>query len=406
MSFFRRWFGGGGLSNPDEGAQSSGPDTRVTQSGITVTDESAMKLSAVWSCARLISETVGSLPLGVFERTAEGRDAIEKHYLYELLRVSPNDLMTPLEFREALTLQLSLYGNGYALIERLENGKPYSLTPLRPDCMTPVKEAGTVTYHYQTTKGEMIFAKESIFHLKGFSLDGLVGLSVLAYSRNAMGITVSADQFASKAFSSGGRPSGVLMVDSILRPEQREQLRKIYENITVSDTGLWVLEGGTKYETIDIPPDDMQMLQSRQYQLGDIARFFRVPSFLINDTEKSTSWGSGIEQQNLGFLTYTLRPYLTRWESTISDALLSRGDRRKYFVEHSVEGLLRADSAARASFYSSASQNGWMSRNEIRKKENLPPVDGGDDLTVQVNLVPVDQLEKIGGNQTQPDRNM
>jgi HK97 family phage portal protein len=392
MSWFSRWFGTGGLTNPDEGPHIAGPTSTRTESGLNLSDERAMQLSAVWSCVRLISETVGSLPLGVYERTADGRRAVSDHFLYELLRVSPNDLMSPLEFREAMTVQLALWGNGYAYIERNARGVPLSLTPLHPAQMTPVKEAGTVTYHYQTNKGEHIYAKESILHLKGFSVDGIVGLSPLAYARHTMGISASADQFASKSFSSGGRPSGVLMVDRILTDTQREQLRDIYENITVSDTGLWVLEGGTSYQAIDIPPDDMQMLESRQFQLSDIARFFRVPSHMINDGSQATAWGSGIEQLNIGFLTYTLRPYLTRWESAVADSLLDRTARRRYFVEHNVEGLLRADSAARASFYATAAQNGWMSRNEIRRKENLPPVDGADELTVQVNLTPVDEL--------------
>jgi HK97 family phage portal protein len=196
-----------------------------------------------------------------------------------------------------------------------------------------------------------------------------------------------------------------MTVDRILTTEQRDKLREIYEGLDANS--LWVLEGGTGYQQMSLPPDDMQMLESRQFQLADIARFFRVPSHMINDTSNTTSWGSGIEQLNLGFLTYTLRPYLTRWESAVSHSLLSRTDRRKYFVEHNVEGLLRADSAARSNFYATAAQNGWMSRNEIRRKENLPPVDGADELTVQVNLTPVDQLpplqDSTNGNETTSD---
>jgi len=392
MSWFTRIFGGGGLENPDEGAQSSGPTSLKTESGLHLKDERAMQLSAVWSCVRLISETVGSLPLGVYEKTPAGRVPAEDHYLHELLRVSPNALMSPLEFREAMTLALALWGNAYAYIERNSAGRPVSLMPLHPAHMTPVREAGGLMYHYNTLKGEMIYAKESIFHLKGFSVDGIVGLSPLAYARHTLGVAASADQFAARAFSSGGRPSGVLKVDRVLSETQREALRGVYENISVADTGLWVLEGGTDYQVIDVPPDDMQLLESRQFNLSDIARFFRVPSHMINDGSQSTAWGSGIEQLNLGFLTYTLRPYLTRWESEITDALLSRADRRRYFAEHSVEGLLRADSAARASFYSQMVQNGIYSRNEVRKKENLTPIDGADELTVQVNMAPIQDL--------------
>lgn len=396
MSWFTGWFSKGGLSNPVEGIQASGSDKMSTDAGVVLTNEKAMQLSAVWSCVRLISETVGSLPLGVFERTADGRRPVEDHFLYDLLRVSPNDLMSPLEFREAMTLQLALWGNAYAVIE-WKGGRPVSLMPLHPGRVTPKREAGTITYHYNTEKGEHIYSKDSILHLRGFGVEGIVGLSPLAYSREVMGITAAADGYASKAFTSGARPSGVLTVDRVLSTDQRDKLREIYENL--DSNSLWVLEGGTGYQQLTLPPDDLQMLQTRQFQLSDIARFYRVPSHMINDTSNTTSWGSGIEQLNLGFLTYTLRPYLTRWESSIADALLSRTDRRKYFVEHNVEGLLRADTAGRANFYSTALQNGWMSRAEVRAKENLPKKDNTDDLTVQVNMTPIQDLPSATGGQ-------
>jgi HK97 family phage portal protein len=189
-------------------------------------------------------------------------------------------------------------------------------------------------------------------------------------------------------------------LSQFLNKEQRDQARKIYSDITAgaeNATNSWVLEGGAKYEAIDIPPDDLQMLESRQFQLAEIARFFRVPSHLINDSEKSTTWGSGLEQLNLAFLQYTLNPYLRQWESVISDSLLTAPDKRRVIVEHNVEGLLRADSAGRAQFYSTMAQNGLMTRNEIRRKENLPPKTGGDELTVQVNLAPVGSLPSATG---------
>jgi len=397
-SAFWRALGWGGISNKETGEQRSEPGTRSSESGIVVSDERAMQVSAVWSCARLITETVGSLPLGVFERTEDGREAIENHYLYELFRVSPNSMMTPQEFREAMTLQLVLWGNAYAKID-WAGKRPLSLTPMRPDCMTVVRGDGGLTYHYKTDKGVHVFNKANILHLKGFSVDGIVGLSTLGYASHVLGLTVSSDKYAAKSFSSGGRPVGVLTTDKLLTTDQRTQLRDIYGNINADDSdGTWVLEAGLQYQAITIPPGDMQMLQSRQFQLAEIARIFRVPSYLINDTEKSTSWGTGIEQQNIGFLTYTLRPYLSRWESAISDSLLDRAGRRKYIVSHNVEGLLRADSAARSALYASAAQNAWMTRNEIRQKENLPPKEGGDELTVQVNMTPLQDLPKVQAN--------
>jgi len=402
MGWLSRWFGSGALSNPDKGVQSSGPTTTSTDSGLVVTDENALSVSAVWSCARLITETVGSLPIAVYKRTPDGRSKLEGHYLDNLLRIAPNTLMSPLEFREAMTLSLVLRGNAYAKIDRDDDGTPFALTPLRSDLVMPVREVGTVTYHYFSDGKEYIFAKDSILHLKGFG-DGIVGLSPLAYSRDILGVSKSADTFAAKSFQGSGRYRGFISVDRLLTTEQRSALQKIYDTANADDSRTWVMEVGMKFNPTSMSADDMQMLQSRQFQLGEIARVFRVPSYLINDTEKSTSWGTGIEQQNLGFLTYTIRPYLTRWESAIEYSLLDRTSRRSIFVEHNVEGLLRADSAARAAFYSQMVQNGIMTRAEARQKENLPMIDGSDELTVQVNMAPIDQLGKVAnGNETTP----
>lgn len=401
-----RLFGVGKLANPESGAQQAGPTTRGTESGIVVSDERAMQVAAVWSCVRLISETVASLPLG-FYRTVEGDDRVKlerNHPLVELFTRRPNGMMNPQEFREAMTCQLALWGNAYARIDWIDD-RPVALTPLKPEAVTPVRMNGSITYHYATDKGVAVLAQKSVMHLKGFGTDGIIGLSPLSYARNVLGLTVSADTYAAKNFANGGRPGGVLSLDRFLEPKQREMVRDLYSNMsaTAENAGkLWVLEGGMKYESISIPPDDMQMLESRRFQLGEIARIFRVPSHLINDTEKSTSWGSGIEQLNLGFLQYTLRPYLSRWEAVIRDSLLSPVDRETVVAEHNVEGLLRADSTARASFYAQMAQNGLMTRNEIRRKENLPWMEGGDDLTAQVNLAPLEKLGDSDDSEARP----
>ncbi len=409
MSFYTsvlRFFGVGQLANPESGAQQSGPATRSTESGIVVSDERALQVAAVWSCVRLIAETVASLPLG-FYRTAEGDDRVKlerSHPLVDLFSRKPNGMMTPQEFREAMTCQLALWGNAYARIDWIGE-RPVALTPIKPEAVTPVRMNGEITYHYATDKGVAVLAQKSVMHLKGFGTDGVIGLSPLSYARNVLGLTVSADKYAASNFANGGRPGGVLSLDRFLDPKQRELVRELYSNLsaTADNAGkLWVLEGGMKYESISIPPDDMQMLESRQFQLGEIARIFRVPSHLINDSEKSTSWGSGIEQLNIAFLQYTLRPYLTRWESVIRDSLLTPVERETVVAEHNVEGLLRADSAARANFYAQMAQNGLMTRNEIRRKENLPWIDGADDLTAQVNLAPLDKLGESNASQARP----
>ncbi len=400
-----KFFGVGGLANTETGAQYSGPASRqAAESNVYVSDERALAISAVWSCVRLISETVSCLPLKFYERTGDNTrtDLDGDHYIVQLLNRKPNQSMTPTEFREAMTVQLALWGNAYARIGymgRGESRRPVTLVPLRPEHVTPMRlPDGSVAYHYNSGKGVEVLAAQSVFHLKGFSTEGIIGLSPLAYARNSLGLTVAAEQYSGAQFKNGGRPAGTLTFDKYLNADQREAARQVYQAISEGASeanNAWILEGGAKYEPINIPPDDMQMLESRTFQLGEIARFFRVPSHLINDSAKATSWGTGIEQLNLAFLQYGLNPYLKRWETTITDKLLRRADKQRVISEHSVEGLLRADSKGRSDFYSKAAQNGWMTRNEIRQKENLPPKAGGDMLTVQVNLTPADELPGI-----------
>lgn len=390
-----------GLSNAETGPQysSGGGGSEAAD----ITDERALQLSAVWSCVRLISETVACLPLGFYRRTDTGRsDLEEQHPLITLLKRTPNQSMTDVEFREAMTCQLVLWGNAYARIGWMGN-RPVNMTPLRPGHVEVIRRPdGSVFYREYRDQGTEEYEAEEIFHLKGFSAEGIIGFSPLALARQSMGLAVAAEQYSAGAFRRGGRPVGTLNFPEgvFLTEVQREQAQKLYETITNGATDSarnWILEGGAKYSPVSIPPDDLQMLQSRQFQLSEIARWFRVPSHLINDSEKSTSWGSGLEQLDLGFLKYTLTPYLRRWESTIRDTLMTPLEKRRLIVEHNVEGLLRADSKARAEFYSKMAQNGLMTRNEIRMKENLPPKEGGDELTVQVNLTPLEDLPEATG---------
>lgn len=394
---------GGALSNPEQGHHIPGPLTSRNESGVAFTDDRAMQITAVYACVKLVTQTVATLPLFLYEKTDKGRKLVTDHPAYDLLCIRPNAMMTPLDFRHSQTAQVCLGGNGYSHIE-WSGKRPVSLTPLRFGAMTPRRKENEIVYDYQTDRGLKTFPAREILHIKGFGTDGIVGLSPLRYGAQAFGVTVATEQHAAHSFSSGGRPSGVLTVDRILDPVQRDQIKKIYEQVTTSD-GLFVLEGGTKYQAIAIPPDDLQMLQSRQFQLGEIARMFGVPSFLINDTEKNTSWGTGIEQQNIGWLAYGLRAYLKQWESALNATLFTRDEQRKFYFEHSIEGLLRADSTARANLYASGIQNGWLTRNEVRSLENWPAVEGADELTAQVNMAPLDKLGQEVSNGIQTDTN-
>jgi HK97 family phage portal protein len=388
-----------GLANPQVGYQSSGGSGGAE--AVNVTDERALQLSAVWSCTRIITEAVSCLPLGFFTREANGDKTPldDDHYIVRLLKYQPNQNMTDVEFREAMTTQLVLWGNAYALIGRDTRGRPVSLIPLIPGQMDVIRNPNrTVTYVYRTNEGTEQFEAEDIFHLKGFSAEGVIGFSPIAMARHSMGLSVAAEQYSAGAFRNGGRPLGTLNFKEVLTPDQRKAAHQIHEDITsgaMNNARSWVLEGEATYTPIGIPPDDLQMLESRQFQLGEIARWFRVPSHLINDSEKSTSWGSGLEQLDLAFLKYCLTPYLKRWEKTISHSLLGRTEGRRIVIEHNVEGLLRADSKARAEYLSKMVQNGLMDRNEARQKENLPSREGADELTVQVNMTDLDQLDQV-----------
>lgn len=394
------------LWNPDRGKQSAGSVSGGSASGVTVTDQRAMQVAAVFSCIRLISEITASLPLPVYRRLPDGtREVAQDHWLSKLL-TEPNPLMTGQELREALGAGLAGWGNAYVQRVNSGSGRVVQLWPLKPDFMQVDRtDLDRIEYRYNrvgTNSGPETLQQEEVLHVKGFGLDGVMGLAPLAMARQALGLAISAEDYAASFYRNGGKPSGVLMVDRLLQPEQRQKIEEKFAGIASGDSNrLWVLEAAMQYQQITIPPEDAQMLQTRQFELAEIARFFRVPLFLLMEMEKSTSWGSGLEQQNLAFLAYSLRPYLTRIEKSINRWLLSPAERQIYYVEHNVEALLRTDSAARAQFYSTMVQNGLMTRNEVRTKENLPPMDGGNQLTVQTNLTPAEYLASIA-NKTSP----
>lgn len=402
MSWWRSFggvFGGGALQNPDKGIQKSGPSGGSSDANIVVTDERAMMVSTVFACVRILVQTGATLPLGFFTRTADGREPLDTdHYLCQLLKFRPNNFMTAKEFRQALWTQRVLWGNGYAKIKWMGE-RPVSLTPLKPEFMTVVRGDDGLVYKYSTQDGVKEYPQKQIFHLKGFSSDGVMGMSALAYARQSLGLSVSADRSAANSIN--GKASAVLELDSFPNPDQKKQLREMYGagNVTTeyqNDGGLMIVPGGMKYKGVSMPPDDLQLLESRQFQVPEICRFFGVPTVMVDGNSGATAaWPASYEQQVLSFLTFTLKPYLDEWEDVTPDSLLLGSARRSIFAEHKVEGLLRTDSAGRADFYSKMVQNGLLSRNEVRVKENLPPVEGADELTVQVNMTNLEDLPQV-----------
>lgn len=371
-------------------------DNVGSSSGQIVTVDRALQLSTVWACVRLLAETISTLPCNFFERTKDNeREMAREHPLYQILHNQPNADMTAAQFWECMMAAMLLWGD--AIAEKQMSGD----TIIGLDFLNPARlmwrrlPSGAVQWTYTDYDGtQRVIPDAKMFHISAFSTDGQVGLSTIAYGANVFGAAMAAEQSAGKIFANGMQASGVLYVDKVLGPIQREQLRSSMESFTGSTNAgkTFVCEAGQRYEQLTIKPEDAQLLETRGFSVEEICRWFRVPPFMVGHSEKSTSWGTGIEQQMIGFLTFSLRPWLTRIEQAIRRNLLTPVERKKYFAEFAIEGLMRADSAGRASFYSTALQNGWMTRNEVRTLENAPPIDGADVLTVQSNLIDINRL--------------
>ena len=369
-----------------------------TYANKTVTPDSALQLATVWACVRLLSETVATLPIGVYERLPNGgRRSASDHPLYEVLHDSPNADFTAAEFWEGVVVCLCLWGNFYAEHAR-STRRLTALTMLRPDRMSVERDDnGALIYRYRDEDATRVYQQNEIFHVRGFGAGLDVGLSPISYARQSLASAMATDESAAKLFANGLQTSGVLTTDAALKPEQRTQLEAVMAKYIGSPNAqkMMILESGLKWQAVPMNPEDAQMLQTRTFQVEEICRWFRVPPWMVGSTEKSTSWGTGLEQQMIAFLTFSLRPYLTRIEQAVRRQLIIGADKRRFYAEFSLEGLLRADSAGRAELYSKLSQHGILNRNEIRELENREPFDGGDVHTVPANLLPINMLGKV-----------
>lgn len=385
----------GGFWGQFLGAQSS--------SGKSVTVDTAMRVAAVWACVRLIAETIATLPLGVYRRLPDGsRETDASHPLYSVLSLSPNEHMSTVQFWEAMVASMLLRGNAFAQVHR-SGGRVIALTFLLPHRMRLTSKNGVLRYYYDFPgDGEREISAADLLHIPAFSLDGRVGLSPISYGADVFGSAMSADDAANGTFKSGMMPTVAFKVDRVLKPEQREDFRKYVESVSgAMNAGKSpVLESGITPEAIGINPTDAQLLESRGWSVEEVCRFFRVPPWMVGHTEKNTSWGSGLEQQVIGFLTFSLATWLRRIEKAVLKQLMSPVERLTHYAEFALEGLLRADSTARAQFYSQMVQNGIYTRDDCRVRENLPRRGGNADvLTVQTNLSPIDLLGQTNDGQ-------
>lgn len=366
----------------------------TSSSGKVVTADKAMHLSAVWSCVRLLSESISTLPLKIYIRQPDGsRKPATDHPAYSVLCRRPNSEMTSSRFMLMVVASICLRGNAF-IEKKFIGNKLVSLVPLLPQNMVVKRlDTGSLKYTYTENGNERVISVRNIMHIRGFGLDGVCGMMPMMAGRDVIGSAMAVEESAAKIFENGIQSSGFLTSDKALNDEQRERLRDYMVKFTSSRNAgkIMVLEAGLTYQGVTMNPEDAQMLESRSFSIEEICRWFRVPPYMVGHTTKQSSWASSLEGMNLLFLTHTLRPLLVNIEQEIGRCLLDSDD--EVFAEFSVEGLLRADSAGRAAYYTSALQNGWMSRNDVRRLENMPPIEGGDIYTVQLNLTQLKNLE-------------
>jgi HK97 family phage portal protein len=366
-------------------------------SGVSVSETTAMRCSAVYACVRVLAETISSLPLPVYRRLPSGgKERDINHPLYTVLHDQSNPEMTAMSFRETMVGYLALWGNAYAEIEFGGGGQVVALYPLRPDRMSVKRnDAGRLAYHYRKGSGDVaVMPFEKVLHIPGLGFNGVTGQSPIALSRDAVGLALAAEESGSTFFANDSTPGGVLTSPEIIDEEAGKKLKKSW-NAAHSGMGnsrkVAVLDGGITWQSIGIPPEDAQYIETRKFQTTEIARIFRVPPHMIQDLERATF--TNIEHQSIDFVVHTIRPWLVRIEQSILMKLFSPVERKTHVAEHLVDGLLRGDTVSRYQAYATARQNGWFNADEIRELENKNPIpDGsGKDYWRPLNMVPTSE---------------
>lgn len=355
-----------------------------TTSGKPVNERTAMQTTAVYACVRILAEAVASLPLHVYEYQDDGgKKLVHDHPLYYLLHDEPNPEMTSFVFRETLMSHLLIWGNAYAQIIRDGAGRVLGLYPLLPDKMEVQRDdRGNIYYVYSRNSdenpmfneyGNIKLKAEDVLHIPGLGFDGLIGYSPIAMAKNAVGMTLACEEYGASFFANGANPGGVLEHPGVLKDPSkvRESWNSVYRGVNNAHK-IAVLEEGMKYQQIGIPPEEAQFLETRKFQINEIARLYRIPPHMVGDLDKSSF--SNIEQQSLEFVKYTLDPWVIRWEQSLQRSLLLPGEKGKYFIKLNVDGLLRGDYQSRMNGYAVGRQNGWFSANDIREMENMNPI--------------------------------
>lgn len=370
-----------------------------TSAGVSVTSASAMNFVAVYSCIDILSRTVGSLPLYLYRRLPEGgKELARKHPLFRLMRRQPNPEMTAMRYRTTLQGHLASWGNAYSFIDWGGNGYPKALWPLRPDRVGVTRKDARLEYKYTPENGQAFPVPNGcMLHIPGFGYDGVTGYSPITLAREAIGLGMAADEFGARYFGSGTHPGMIIQhpkkIDPKVKAELKEALSSTYSGLGKSHR-MMLLEDGMEAKSIVINPTDSQFLETRKFQINEICRLFHVPPHMLADVEKSTSWGSGIEEQNIGFITHTMRPWFVLWEEELSRVLLLDSEKDEYFFEFDMMALLRGDSVKRWTAYIMGKRNGILNADEIRGWENLNPIpdDLGKEYIVEKNMIGLSDL--------------
>jgi len=393
------WFGRFGALGERQGVQQPSPSTALISDTANIGADGALQISTVWACIERRATVVASLPLFVYATANDGQKAQARgSRLYSLLHESPNPRMTPMEFWRALMMNHDLRGNAYARIDRAEDGEPVALWPMPADQVEPaVLPDGEMVYKYVIGNDVAMLAGESVLHLKGLG-NGTIGLAKLDYMRATTDEAAKAQASASRIFGNGGKPTGVLMVDNVLKPDQRKALQERFGEMAHGNVSrLYVLEANMKYQQLSLSPEDQQLLETRKFSVEEICRWFDVPPVLVHQLDGVTY--NGAQQVIDSWHKLSIRPMLVSIEQALRKRVMTAKQRASMSAEFSFEALLRGDSEARSKFYSTALQNGYMTRNEVRQLENLPPVAGAgaNALTAQSNLLPLDKLGTTTG---------
>ena len=361
-----------------------------------------MQMTAVYACVRILAEAIAALPLHLYRYKGDRKEEAVDHPLYRLLHDEPNPEMSSFVFRETLMTHLLLWGNAYAQIIRNGKGEVIALYPLMPDRMRVERNAARhIIYVYNTSDEDsgdreyrtVTLNRDDVLHIPGLGFNGLIGFSPISMAKNAVGAAIATEEYGSKFFANGAQPSGVLEHPGTIKDVER--LREMWQSQYGGSGNAHktpVLEEGLKYTPISISPEQAQFLETRKFQIDEIARIFRIPPHMIGDLEKSSF--SNIEQQSLEFVKYTLDPWVVRWEQSLRRSLLTGLEKKELFWKFNVDGLLRGDYVSRMNGYAVARQNGWMNANDIRELENMDEIPeelGGDLYLINGNMLPLSQ---------------